>query len=299
MHSVGLQRNLNVNYGQIGGGSASLPLFKFGHTTNATTLFFDGTAKYNSLQSTITKRLSRGFSSQLAYTYSKLISMNANTLIPEYKRRNYYTDGSDRTHHLVISGNYAIPMGKGHRIGANGLAKHILGDWSLSGLYNHWSGVPFTVSAAGASCNCPNNAQTADQVSPNVGVGRLRGSTAAASANINDAYFDVTSYRPVTAVRFGNSGFNRLRGPGNDNIDLSLLKIIKFTERYSFQIRGEALNFTNTAHFALPGANVSNASFNADGSIRALNGFGQITATAPLGRVIDQRYFRFSLRLLW
>ena len=51
--------------------------------------------------------------------------------------------------------------------------------------------------------------------------------------------------------------------------------------------------------FALPGANVSNASFNADGSIRALNGFGQITATAPLGRIIDQRYFRFSLRLLW
>ena len=299
MHSVKLQRNLNVNYGQVGGGNASLPLAKFGHTTNATTLFFDGTAKYNSLQSTITKRLSKGLSTQLGYTYSKLISMNASILIPEYKRRNYYTDGSDRTHHLVISGNYALPFGKGKNWVKQGIGAQILGDWNLSGLYNHWSGVPFTISASGASCNCPNNSQTADLVNTNVGVGRLRGSTAAGSTNAGDAYFDVLAYRPVSDVRFGTSGFNQLRGPGNDNIDISLMKMIKVKERYGFQIRGEALNMTNTAHFALPGANASNMSLTSDGSLRALNGFGQITATAALGRIIDQRYFRFSLRLLW
>ncbi|MFN7923151.1 MAG: carboxypeptidase regulatory-like domain-containing protein [Bryobacteraceae bacterium] len=299
MHSVKLQRSFNVNYGQVGGGNASLPLFKFGHTTNATMLFFDGTAKYNSLQSTITKRLSKGFSTQLAYTYSKLISMNASILIPEYKARNYYTDGADRTHHLVISGNYALPFGKNQAYFKTGIAAHVLGDWNLNGLYNHWSGVPFTVSASGASCNCPNNSQTADQIASSVGVGRLRGSAAAASTNPNDAYFDVLAYRPVTAVRFGNSGFNQLRGPGNDNIDMSLMKMIRATERIGFQIRGEALNLTNTAHFALPGSNVSNMSLNGDGTVRALNGFGQITNTAALGRIIDQRFFRFSLRMLW
>ena len=299
MHSVKLQRSLNVNYGQIGGGNASLPLFKFGHTTGASTLFFDGTAKYNSLQSTITKRLSKGLSSQIAYTYSKLISMNASILIPEYKGRNYYTDGSDRTHHLVISGNYALPLGKNHAWANQRVAAAILGDWTLAGIYNHWSGVPFTVSAAGASCNCPNNAQTADLINPNVGVGRLRGSSAAGSNNVADAYFDVLSYRPVTAVRFGTGGYNQLRGPGNDNIDVSLVKMIRIKERYGFQIRGESLNMTNTAHFGLPGANASNMSLNPDGSLRALNGFGQITGTAALGRVIDQRFFRFSLRLLF
>jgi hypothetical protein len=77
------------------------------------------------------------------------------------------------------------------------------------------------------------------------------------------------------------------------------MKMVRFRERYAFQLRGEALNMTNTAHFANPGTNASNMSLNPDGTLRALNGFGQITATAPLGRIIDQRYFRFSLRLLW
>ena len=124
--------------------------------------------------------------------------------------------------------------------------------------------------------------------------------TATGSTNIGDAYFDVLSYRAVTGARYGSGGFNQLRGPGNDNVDLSLLKVVPIKERYKVQLRGEVLNVSNTAHFANPsGANVSNMSLNADGSLRALNGFGQITATAPLGRIIDQRYFRFSLRFLW
>jgi hypothetical protein len=296
MHSVKLQRSLNVNYGQIGGGNASLPLFKFGHTSNATSLFFDGTAKYNSLQTTLTKRLSSGFTAQVAYTYSKLISMNASILIPQYKNWDYYTDGADRTHHLIITGNYMLPFGKGKKWVQNGWAAWVAGDWNLAGIYNHWSGVPFTVSAAGSSLNAPNNSQTADLINPNVSVGNLRGSTATNSNNLADAYFDVMSYRPVTDVRFGYGGFNQLRGPGSDNIDLSLRKVIRWKERYSIQMMGESLNLTNTAHFALPGSNASNMSLNPDGTLKALNGFGQITATSAIGRIIDQRYFRFSLR---
>jgi hypothetical protein len=63
---------LNANFAAPGTGNAGLPLFKFGHTSTTTQmLFFDGASKYNSLQSTITKRLSHGLNLQLAYTYSK------------------------------------------------------------------------------------------------------------------------------------------------------------------------------------------------------------------------------------
>ena len=55
----------------------------------------------------------------------------------------------------------------------------------------------------------------------------------------------------------------------------------------------------NTPHFANPGANVSNLQLNSDGSVKNLNGFSQITATNPLGRVLDQRYFRFGFRFLF
>src|SRR5206468_12082824 len=91
MHSVKLQRQLNVNFAAPGTGNAGLPLFKFGHTSTTTQmLFFDGAAKFNSLQSTITKRLSRGVNLQMAYTYSKLISMNAQLYTPESRARNFY-----------------------------------------------------------------------------------------------------------------------------------------------------------------------------------------------------------------
>ncbi len=303
-HAVKLQRSLNVNFAPPGTGNAGLPLFPFGHTSTASMLFFDGASKYNSLQSTLSKRMGNGLNLQMAYTYSKLITMNAQLYTPESRGRNFYMDGADRTHHVVFSGNYELPLGKGKRWAQNSVANFVAGGWTLSGLYNHYSGAPFTVSSANTSCNCPGiGTQPADLVNPEVGVGRLRGGGMATttSNNVADAYFDVLSYRPVTGARYGTSGFNQLRGPGNDNADLSLAKTFAlYKERFKAQIRAESLNVTNTAHFANPsGTNVSNMSLNTDGSLRALNGFGQITTTAPLGRIIDQRFFRFSLRLLW
>ena len=61
------------------------------------------------------------------------------------------------------------------------------------------------------------------------------------------------------------------------------------------QFRAEGLNVTNTPHFANPGANVSNASI-VNGNITSLNGYSQILATNPLGRLLDARYFRFGVR---
>lgn len=64
------------------------------------------------------------------------------------------------------------------------------------------------------------------------------------------------------------------------------------------QLRAEAMNVSNTPHFSNPGANVSNLVLNPDGSVKSLNGFGQITSTTAVGRVIDQRYFHFGLRIM-
>ena len=42
------------------------------------------------------------------------------------------------------------------------------GRWSLNGIFTHMSGVPFTVTAAAGSCNCPGSQQIANQVLGNV-----------------------------------------------------------------------------------------------------------------------------------
>jgi hypothetical protein len=78
---------------------------------------------------------------------------------------------------------------------------------------------------------------------------------------------------------------------------LGLFRAFRVTERLNLQFRAEAFNFTNTPHFANPGAYASNMSLNPDGSIRSLGGFSAITSTINLGRDgIDERQFRFRLR---
>ena len=68
-------------------------------------------------------------------------------------------------------------------------------------------------------------------------------------------------------------------------------------ERLKIQFRMETFNFSNTPHFANPGANASNLSLNPDGTVRDLGGFGVITATQNLSREnFDERQFRFGLR---
>jgi hypothetical protein len=101
----------------------------------------------------------------------------------------------------------------------------------------------------------------------------------------------------VTTARFGNAGYNSMRGPGVVNLDLGLSRAFRIKERVQLQFRAEAFNATNTPHFALPGTNASNLVLNGDGTIRNLAGYTAITSTQNLGRDFDERHLRFGLRV--
>jgi len=95
----------------------------------------------------------------------------------------------------------------------------------------------------------------------------------------------------VTAVRFGSSGRNLLRGPGVFNLDGSLFRDFKMTERYTLQFRAEIFGATNTPQFNNPGATASSLTRNVDGTIRALNGYTEITGA------VGERQFRFAAKI--
>jgi len=63
------------------------------------------------------------------------------------------------------------------------------------------------------------------------------------------------------------------------------------TERFSLQFRAEAFGLTNTPSFSNPGATVSSATRNADLTIRAFNGYTEITGAS------GARQGRFALKL--
>jgi hypothetical protein len=286
-HSVHLFSGINFNYGQLGGGAASQPLYPYGITATANLNQPFGNATYNSLQSSFRKRLSNGLYVQAAFTYAKVMSQNASILIPQYTYYDHYLASIDRTFTIPVAFTYELPFGKNKPYLKSGFGSWIAGGWDLNGVFTHYSGTPYTVTSSSASCNCPGNSQTANLVGDASVVG---------NGIAGVPYFNPLAYTPVVGAHFGTSGFDQLRGPGMTDIDLSLYRTFPVTkgERFKMQIRADAINATNTPHFANPGANVSNYV-----SPTNLGGFSQITGTQNPSRLLDQRYFRFGIRFLF
>ena len=292
-----MMRNQNINYSQIGGGNAGLPFNQpglaggFRTTAQVNVVKPLGKVQYDSLQATLTRRLVNGFSMTAAYTLSKGIDWWAGgILIPEYWHLNKGLQSIDRPHKLDVSMMYELPFGPGRRfVSGEGVLSHIVGGWQVNSYFTAFSGSPFSITANAASLNA-NSPQRADRVKDTVDI--LGG------VGVDNPYFDVTAFRPVNEARFGTAGINDLRGPGYANLDLSLFRTFNLRRSTNLQFRLEIFNVTNTPHFQNPtGTNVSNVVYNADGSIRQLNGFGSITTTNNLGREYDERYMRVGVRL--
>jgi hypothetical protein len=228
---------------------------------------------------TANRRLSSGLLIKAAYTYSKAIDMadddgrtgllfNWTPMLP----RNEAPAGFDIRHNVQAGWVWELPFGPSKAFLAHGMGGRIFGGWQINGTVGWSTGVPFTVTASGASLNAPANTQTADQVKADVvklgGIGT------------GQPYYDPTAFAPVRDVRFGTTGRNILRAPAVFNTNLSLFRAFAIGERLQLQARGESYNFTNTPHFGSPSANVSSGNFLV------------ITSANQ-----DQRQFRLGLRL--
>lgn len=77
---------------------------------------------------------------------------------------------------------------------------------------------------------------------------------------------------------------------------MSISRNFSITERLKLQLRADSYNISNTPHFGNPVTGNLNVS-NYNPKSANLGGFDQITQTQQLSRLLDQRYFRFGLRL--
>ena len=99
-----------------------------------------------------------------------------------------------------------------------------------------------------------------------------------------DMWLNKAAFANSPAFTFGNVARNlpRTRTDGWNNIDLSLLKNFRITERYKLQFRAESFNFTNTPTFGNPATNID------------AGNFGTVTGFAANSRA---REFQLALRL--
>jgi hypothetical protein len=278
----------NINYGLPGGGQASQQLYPdFGITADETIIEPFEHMNYNSLQAQIEKRMSNGLQFHAAYTWSKFMGTCCDDRgdgqpeipIPQYSYLNYAIMPNDRTNVFQLSSVYQLPFGKNKQYLTNGVAAAIAGGWQANAILSFYSGNPFSVTDPGTSLNAPGSQQRANQVKRQVAVYGAHG--------LVSPYFDTSAFAPVTTATFGTASFDSLRGPGFSNMDLGVFRTFKIVESLNLQFRAEAFNLTNTPHFSNPDSQDTDAQF------------GLISSTNPGSRLIDQRYFRLGLKLLF
>ncbi len=208
-----------------------------------------GDSNHHALLAKFSNRLSSGLLFVNSYTFGKTIDIVSDT---EGATQNAYDFRRDRAvsdfdvkHTFTSSWTYDLPFGKGKWIGggASGLADKFIGGWQLSGILLLRSGLPFSV----------NQSQTVQSTGtgnrPNrIASGKLDNPTV-------DRWFDTSAFVPTTDITgtYGNSGRNILRAPGQANIDLSLVKVTRFHERFEHQLKFEFFNAFNHPQFAAPG----------------------------------------------
>ena len=197
-------------------------------------------------------------------------------------QRNRAVASFDRTHNFQFFGNYELPFGKGQQFAKTGPLALLFGGWQTNWILSRISGTPFTVGTSGTSVNAPGNTQTADQILSNVAILGGHG--------VGQPYFDPNAFAVVNDPRFGSTGRNILRGPGLFNLDASVFRTFRITERFGLQFRGEMFGVTNTPQFSNPGATVSSA-IRSNGIITKLNGYDEITSAS------GERQARFALKL--
>jgi hypothetical protein len=278
-HLVHQFNGVELNAATFGGGSSSEPLFAaFGRT--ADTYAFQGylDSHYNSLQVSFQRPMAQGLMFQGSYTYSKAITymddegwedglMFNCPPSPSMPRgcqsHNRGDPFFDRPQMFNVGFVYTLPFGTGHKWGSsNRAARDVLGGWQANGLYTAMAGEPLTISGPNF-LNTPYTGQTADFVGPLKMIG---------GTGPGQFWFNPNAFAPVTTTRFGTSGrgLSWLRGPGVGNLDFSIYRHFKITERYDLELEFQSLNLTNTPHFFNPSTSCSLVASGCGGS------FGQI-----------------------
>ena len=269
--------------------------------------FDDGaTSNYNGLLVALTKRLSKGLSGNVNYTWSHCIgdlnigdstgNAGAGYVDPSNRHRDRSncqsneiggTFSADRRQIFNLTLVYRTP-----RL-ANAWATRALSDWVVTGIFRATSAfwltvtLPTDVALTGATVERPNqivaNAAATNQ-------GQACPNTAPCVSWINPNAFAT----PATGT-LGNLGKDNIAGPAFWQFDMSLVKEFRVYENHKLEFRADAFNLTNSFRPGIPMA--------AGASGLAAGGSGVNTSFTPgsttFGTVtsaLDPRIVQLSLK---
>jgi len=219
------------------------PLFvKFGLTQPINDNSNGGSNSYESLQTKLTKRFSKGYSMLFTYTWSKTLDTQGGLTLNN--RLNRGVADFDRAHLFTLGHVWELPFGKN----AGGPLRYMIGGWQFSGITTFGSGLPFSPTLVNTS------SINADIPSPNFRPDRILSvdPNDVPGGRSRDRWFNPAAYQVPGPYLFGTAGRNSLRGPDLFTADWSLDKRFAIGERRSLQLRWEVYNLFNRTNLANP-----------------------------------------------
>ena len=216
-------------------------------------------SRYNSLQTSLTQRLSHGLQFLGSYTWSKnLDTLSGSGGLSNFELGFLTNDQTnqrqarglsdfDRTQRAVLSLVYSVP-GLG---GAPSVLRTAASGWQIATVAVAQSGTPITAVDSSAGTVYGNL----------LGFERAQctGSNPASSGSLFhriDGYFNPAAFTDTPAIGdgtgFGNCGVGIVRGPSQKNIDFAVEKRFSMWESSSLNLRGEFFNALNRPEFGNP-----------------------------------------------
>jgi hypothetical protein len=248
-----------------------------------------GKSEYSGFETSVQRRFSNGLGFQVAYTLSHakdyssgfhsgatsttylLKPQDSENLEPEWADADF-----DARHRLVASQVWELPFGPNRPWLKSGALSHVIGGWSIAGIYTVQTGFPYNVfdgsdpclRAGGYTATCRPNL---------VGDPLLPSSDRTAAR-----WFNTAAFQRTAPGEFGSTPRNAVRGPGLKNVDLSLSKRVVLDgvkQGMNLELRIDAFNAFNNVNFGVPNLNFASAAF------------------GRIGSALDAREFQFGVKL--
>ena len=235
----------------------------------------DSNSTYHAFEAALSRQYAHGLGFLASYTFSKTldditslnVSGSAPTLVagendlaqnPFNLAAEHGPSLFDARQRFMFSGTWALPAPKT----ASRAAALIAHGWQFNAIASLSTGTPFTVydsadvSLQGSAPEISGFYSSKPDLISNPNAGQPH----TANQWVGRAPF--RQLNPQTqAGRFGNEGRNVVRGPGIEDVDVSLFKYIEIGENLRVQFRAECFNLLNHPNFGLPTNDLESPAF--------------------------------------
>ena len=251
----------------------------FGAMNQGSMTYFtrSGQSNYHSLQTFFQSRFHNNSTVQVAYTWSKLISDTQlidtpNNNVDFYNpRANRGPDILNRPHILSANWIYNLPALQNQ----SAPVRNALGSWELTSIISIASGPSMTGIMGGVPIgDLSGTGGGGNEVPMRVKGQGCRANTGDSRQWFNPNMFTLNGFQ---IGKIGSSGYGTCLGPGSNDVDFSLRKNFKITERVKMQFSLDFFNLFNHPQYKSDSIGAGNGAFGVN-----FNGPGSQTSKDPV-----------------